>query len=102
MKTYFYFPIRECTAATHRATDNINWLANSKNSFNLSFDQDYPNRIRVQTQTGNISRASFNLLERTPSIENQVNDFNSLLVKNPIVLAVAIQDTVCITVVTED
>lgn len=102
MKFYFYFPIRECTAATHRATDSINRLANSKKNLQLSFDQDYPNRIRVQTQMGNISRASFYLKERTPLVEEQVDEFNELLSKNPIVLAVAIADTVCITVVTED
>lgn len=103
MKNYFYFPIREFTSSTEKAVREINRLASdTRKSFCLTFDEASPERIRIQSCKGRIRRASFWLIERTSRIEDQVACFNELLSKNPIVLAVAIEDTVCITVVTED
>lgn len=103
MTKYFYFPIREYTSSTENAITEINRLASdTKKSFCLTFDETYHERIRVQSCKGRIKKASFWLKERTPSIEDQVSYFNKLLSKNPIVLAAAIADTVCITVVVKD
>lgn len=103
MNYYFYFPIREFTTSTQKAIEEINRLASdSKKSFCLYFDAHNSERIRVQSCKGKIKKASFWLTERTPFIEAQVDSFNKLLPKNPIVLAVGIADEICITVVVND
>lgn len=97
---YFNFPIREFTTSTQKAVEEINRLAeDSKKSFALLFDPFEPERIRVQSCNGIISKASFYLKERTPQIENRIAKFNSLLAKNPTVLAVGVEGFISITVV---
>lgn len=96
---YFNFPIREFTTSTQKAVEEINRLANGKKSFSLFLDPLEPDRIRVCSCKGKISKASFYLTERTPKIEKRVSMFNSLLAKNPTVLAVGVEEFISITVV---
>lgn len=97
---YFNFPIQEFTTSTQKAVEEINRLAkDSRKSFSLLFDPIEPKRIRVQSCKGVISKASFYLTERTPQIEERVAKFNSLLAKNPTVLAVGVEEFISITVV---
>lgn len=96
---YFNFPIREFTTSTQKAVEEINRLANGKKSFSLFLDPLEPDRIRVCSCKGKISKASFYLTERTPKIEKRVAMFNSLLAKNPTVLAVGVEEFISITVV---
>lgn len=96
---YFNFPIREFTTSTQKAVEEINRLANNRKSFSLFLDPLEPNRIRVCSCKGKISKASFYLTERTPQIEERVAKFNSLLAKNPTILAVGVEEFISITVV---
>lgn len=99
-KFYFYFPIREFTTSTQKAVEEINRLASDcRKSFSLFLDPLEPNRIRVCSCKGKISKASFYLTERTPQIEERVAKFNSLLAKNPTILAVGVEEFISITVV---
>lgn len=99
-KFYFNFPVREFTTSTQKAVEEINRLASdSRKSFALFLDPKEPERVRIRSCKGQISKASFYLTERTPNIEKKVAKFNSLLAKNPTVLAVGVEEFISITVV---
>ena len=103
MTHYVYLPIREFTTSTQKAIEEINRLASDpRKSFSLFFDEKNSKRIRIQSCKGTIPRASFLLTERNYYIEDRVRAFNELLAKNPIVLAVGISNTICITIVVND
>ena len=103
MTHYVYFPIREFTTSTQKAIEEINRLASDpRKSFSLFFDPKNSKRIRIRSCKGIIPKASFLLAERNSLMEDSVRCFNELLTKNPIVLAVGISDTICITIVVDD
>lgn len=99
---YFHFTIREYSKEAKRAVSKINKLASKHKSFCLSFDENFPEKVLVQSCQTRLKKTSFVLVERTPKIEKQISTFNQLLPKNPVVLVVGIEGEICITVVVND